>query len=325
MKNNFKIGFFGKLPNYADFIKYNASNDEVLDFDEWIQQGLIIAEERLQSEWSEAYKLMPMYCFLFPSEDSKNLLIGNLHSSFDLSGRKYPFMVSLNIENFDVTENNIYHLPLIYKEFLDKSELFIHNAFDINIFENLTLQFDQIDYNLDNSRDSIIQRYDEFLLSTNYEEFWNQIGSSSENSSKYLLFKNLNDILSPFRNQDISNLSLGLRFPLSNGDKHYFETAFWIHTSMQICNKFNFVPFVFWSTQVPYCVLYFKKPSASDFTSLIKPEMDWDTICVLDREGNRENLLDNIPNEYKSIFQIPNLTLSGFLQELKTIDTGEPA
>lgn len=321
MNTELKKGFFGKLPHYPDFIKYNASSNEVIDFDEWIQQGLMIAKERLQNDWSDAYRSAPIYCFLFPSDDKQNILMGVMRSSNDLSGRKYPFIALQKIILAELPEHSAYHLPIIYNEFLDKSETFVKNANDIDRLEYLTTQFDQMAFLAENEVDSLINQYDKFLLNTTQEEFYHQIGIDFDNSTRYLILKNLNDILLPFRDQNVSGFSLGLRFPLSNGNKYHFETAFWMHTSMQICNNFNLPPFVFWTAQKPSCVLFFKKPSASEYTILIKPDKSWESIYVMNSDGDREDLIDDFPPEYKSILQIPDLPLSDFLQELKTIHT----
>ncbi len=319
METTLRKGFFGKLPHYADFIKYNASNNAVINFDEWIQQGLMIAEERLHNGWSEAYRAAPIYCFLFPSDDKQNILMGVMRSSTDLSGRKYPFIALQKITLAELPVHSAYHLPIIYNEFLDRSEIFIKIAADIDKFEYLTAQFDQMAFSAECEVDSLIDQYDQFLLHTTQEEFWHHMGTAFDDTARYLLLKNLNDILLPFRDQNISGCSLGLRFPLSNGNKYHFETAFWIHTSMQICNNFDILPFVFWTAQIPSCILFFKKPSVSDYMALIKPDLSWDSIYVMNRDGNREDLIDDFPPEYKSILQIADLPLSDFLQELKTI------
>ena len=38
--NFITTGYFGKLPKFADFIKHNASGDEILLIDNWIQEGI---------------------------------------------------------------------------------------------------------------------------------------------------------------------------------------------------------------------------------------------------------------------------------------------
>jgi type VI secretion system ImpM family protein len=325
MDTQLKKGFFGKLPHYPDFIKYNASSNEVIDFDEWIQQGLTVAKERLQNEWSDAYRSAPIYCFLFPSDDQQNILMGVMRSSNDLSGRKYPFIALLKITLTELPAHSAYHLPIIYHDFLNKSEIFVKIADGIDKLEYLSDQFDHMDLSAENEVESLIDQYDQFLLHTTQEEFWYQIGTTFDDSTRYLVLKNLNDILLPFRDQNIEGFALGLRFPLSNGNKYHFETAFWIHTSMQICNNFKLTPFVFWTAQVPSCVLFFKKPSASEYTSLIKPDISWDSIYVMNSDGNREDLIDNFADKYKSLLQIPDLPLSDFLQELKTIQVEKQA
>ena len=41
----FEVGCFGKLPIYADFIRYNASGPEIQEMDQWFQEGIHSAKD----------------------------------------------------------------------------------------------------------------------------------------------------------------------------------------------------------------------------------------------------------------------------------------
>jgi len=52
---NVSTGFFGKLPGFTDFIKYNAAGKEILSIDNWLQEGLALVKLKYKNDWKNYY------------------------------------------------------------------------------------------------------------------------------------------------------------------------------------------------------------------------------------------------------------------------------
>lgn len=83
------IGYFGKLPGNADFISYRATSEDLQAFDECLQVGIrrLMEEER----WEMHFDGIPRCSFLFRASPQR-WLVGEMASSRDASGRRYPLM-----------------------------------------------------------------------------------------------------------------------------------------------------------------------------------------------------------------------------------------
>jgi len=70
-KNSEEIvsGYFGKLPEFNDFIKFNAGSSEILYIDNWLQEGIAQAKAKFKAEWKVNYDSLPPTGFScqFPS------------------------------------------------------------------------------------------------------------------------------------------------------------------------------------------------------------------------------------------------------------------
>ena len=91
-----RIGYFGKLPSRADFIKA-ADNPALASLlDEWLAEvmNLVSAEPR----WKLNYDAMRPLHFAFVGTRSRRAIAGHLAASCDSSRRRYPFLSMSAIE-----------------------------------------------------------------------------------------------------------------------------------------------------------------------------------------------------------------------------------
>lgn len=95
-----KIGFFGKLPGYGDFIQRNVSPDVINAWDNWVLQAIESAHGDLQHEWQSVYFQSPIWRFLISSSVlGDNTVTGIMMPSVDKAGRSYPFTVFCQTES----------------------------------------------------------------------------------------------------------------------------------------------------------------------------------------------------------------------------------
>ena len=76
--------FFGKLPAYGDFVRHNASKNEVIAFDQWLQQGIQSSKNLMNINWNSVFDNSPAFHFHFYLNPQQSL-IGIWHPSMDSS------------------------------------------------------------------------------------------------------------------------------------------------------------------------------------------------------------------------------------------------
>ncbi|WP_448213884.1 type VI secretion system-associated protein TagF [Colwellia sp. MEBiC06753] len=102
-----KVGFFGKLPGYGDFIQRNVSQEFIHFWDKWLIQSIESSRGQLAEEWQYHFFHTPIWCFsLDKGIASNHVITGLLMASVDKSGRCYPFTVVCESE----TELNLLSL-----------------------------------------------------------------------------------------------------------------------------------------------------------------------------------------------------------------------
>ena len=131
-----KIGFFGKLPGYGDFVQRNVSPEFIQYWDNWILQSLSTSNEQLGDLWRSKYFNGPIWRFVLgQSEASVTPVAGLLMPSVDKAGRCYPFTVICQAE----TSVN----PFVCARKIDKLHLAAED-FLISLLENERPDLDDI-------------------------------------------------------------------------------------------------------------------------------------------------------------------------------------
>lgn len=89
-----KIGFFGKLPSYGDFIQRNVSPALIKAMDLWIIQSIQAARGQLKQHWQQQYFTSPIWRFVISDGLlSEHAITGIMMPSVDKSGRCYPLVL----------------------------------------------------------------------------------------------------------------------------------------------------------------------------------------------------------------------------------------
>lgn len=95
-----KIGYFGKLPGYGDFINRNVSPALIKYWDNWILQSIDCSRGQLREHWKLKYFNSPIWRFVV-SEGvySDSSISGIMMPSVDKAGRCFPFIVVCQAES----------------------------------------------------------------------------------------------------------------------------------------------------------------------------------------------------------------------------------
>lgn len=131
-----KIGFFGKLPGYGDFVQRNVCPQLTQYWDNWVLQSLSTSNEQLGDLWRAKYFNGPIWRFVLGQNiASATPVAGLLMPSVDKAGRCYPFTVICQAES---AVN-----PFIFARKIDQSHL-SGEDFLISLLENERPDLDDI-------------------------------------------------------------------------------------------------------------------------------------------------------------------------------------
>jgi type VI secretion system ImpM family protein len=320
-QSSLRAGYFGKLPMFGDFIRLNAAGPEITALDQWIQEGLLAAKSRLASAWDGAYQQAPAYRFLFYPENAEHLLAGVLQKSQDKSGRKFPFIVSIKMRLAQYRNEELAATPALLNSFYENAEALLRR---LNSGQNVPETLAQTgSLCLNSSPPHETKWLENRLAAATAEEFWTALLGRFDDPLKFLIFKNLSEILLPWRDKTPRRLSLGLRFPLGvAGPMMPLSASFWLQMSLRLLRSPRLMSNYFWTAAAEdrpsYFFLFFRRPSAGAFASLLQPDLQNDHLCALEIEG-LEKLADaanNLPAAWPALLENPKLSLQEFLQSL---------
>src|SRR5206468_387936 len=92
-------GFFGRLPEFSDFLSRPLPRGFLDPWDAWLQQGVVSSRERLGVSWLDTYLTSPIWRFLLaPSVCGPLAWTGVLMPSVDRVGRHFPLTLSADLQ-----------------------------------------------------------------------------------------------------------------------------------------------------------------------------------------------------------------------------------
>jgi len=223
----FSSGYFGKLPEFNDFIKYNAGSPEILFIDNWLQEGLAQAKIKFKTEWKGKYfNLQPTEFFLsVPS--SEKVTAGMLYAGNDKSNREFPFII------FSILPGNIFNkfylIPAALQQMLSVLDDLLRKEEDVSSLNNALKNYRIVLP----PEDSLNQNFNEYLLNTKVNQFLIRTGLS------HCIF-NLHEIT--YSDSSLVSISLG------SDENHFnFDAGFLIYLLNEKMNLSFRHSSVFWN------------------------------------------------------------------------------
>ncbi len=143
-------GYFGKLPEFNDFIKFNSASPEITFIDNWLQEGLSYTKLKYKSEWKTKYETLPPTNFFIPVPSSEKFATGMIYASKDKSNRDFPFIIfsvipAKQVDEFHLLPNALDHVIKTLDCNLRKEEdlLSLNNTlktYSLNLIEGNSLK-----------------------------------------------------------------------------------------------------------------------------------------------------------------------------------------
>ena len=231
----FSFGYFGKLPGFPDFIKYNAGRSEVSVFDKWLQEGIYYSKQKLRTDWNSFYRNSKAQHFIFPFTGSENFIAGILFPSRDKSGRDFPFMLFAYLNKIILNHYPFYILPLILQEMFEHLEQLYLESNSLESLNPLDEKINQFKSELNSEQ--IMREYENYLSNTLHENFWERTLGDFNDERKFFIINNLHTVKSS---------AAGLKYNfISDENNKTLDFCFFLHLISKC--KTKFLPAVFWS------------------------------------------------------------------------------
>lgn len=293
-------GYFGKLPKFADFVKYNASGDEILLIDNWIQEGIRSAILKYKNNWKNYYNNTSPIYFIFPFTGTDKITIGIICPSNDKSGRNFPFLIFGNMKQDLIKDLQVHLLPLILNGYFESiTEVYNNNYFSEDL-SKMKLQTNNLSDSTISAK-SAENIYDNYLSDTSVERLFEKTLINSVDNNMHTV----NDL---FKNRiEIIEHSPAVKFNFdTRTDYKLLNTCFHIQLLLKIFNRSNFFPAVFWNTiheELISLSLFFQKPTPLNFMDLIYTDDQSRNDITLEKtkEENRTKDLSSIFKENLTI------------------------
>lgn len=285
-----QIFYFGKLPGFGDFVRYNAGGGEVRLFEQWIQEGLYFAQKQFAQDWSSLYPDSPTYCFVFPPAEGSLCLVGGLKASRDRSGRSYPIVLALKMYKDMFRDTSSSFIPLSFQRFFERTLHTLEAFPEVSDLRSLAEEAHGLEPYVPSDLESAALEFADFAGGSRLGDLWQTTLGGENDPRRFLLIKNLSEILLPMRGRNPEQMALGLRFPLgATIDRRQSLLAFWTRLSLRMLGDPDLLPTCYWSagrhSGSGYLYLFLRPPLARSFSQLVRPDSENDNLCKLEEEG----------------------------------------
>jgi type VI secretion system ImpM family protein len=301
------VGYFGKLPAFNDFVKFNAGGEELLVLDKWLQDGLVSAKIKLKSEWVNYYKNSEQFFFFYPFTGTNRALAGILIPGLDKSGREFPFLIFFYLNKDQLINVPYYLIPMILIDILKEFEFAITDISSVTDLSIINERLNKISYNINNlnNRQDFYQNY---ISNTSQAAFWDRVMEGSDDSEKLLFLDSL--YISIISSKEKAE---PIKIPFISDKDHYInDLSFFLHLGLTFQKIPYFLPAIFWTvSENKNHLLYFfsNKPLPSNYADLI---YKYDEQNIYLNNTERQNTNSNV-NSFKSILN-KDITLKEFLK-----------
>lgn len=220
------LGFYGKLPEYPDFIKSTNFSGSLLEFKAWFDASFDHMTRQLGEDFKEVYSELPRFGMIVRPPESKRPVVCLSSPSHDLSGRNSPFNLLAEVPS-PMYMKQLSLIPEAYWLFFQIADKCLSDSkmhFEFGRQQNTMWALGE---GLPGSTTESQMRCSSFLKSMTLSAFSGSLGpvTDAETGTISKVFI----ALALTRETYSESFQAVFRFPLSgNIDHHPLEMAFWI-------------------------------------------------------------------------------------------------
>lgn len=313
---------YGKIPAHGDFVRHNVSGTAVRALDEWLREGLYLAKSGLGRSFDDAYDAAPSYRFLFAPKSGEPKIVGAMRPSRDRSRRTFPFLIAAEADVDSLNGREPAHIPVRFAAFLEEADRRTGDIVTGGIgHREVGSWLEQS--GLATAREESTAAYDRFLSETMFASWCERQWGFFGDSRKYLLFRNLLELLGPLSGVVPQGFTLGVRFPLGAKTAPEADVAFWMELCRNLVRLPIETPVCFWTAAAPggrrgFLLLFFRMPPARALSELLQDGSTGDYVCNLEdmNDAGAAEAALAIPSRIGALLESEDISLREFLDAL---------
>jgi len=316
-----KIGCYGKLPFYKEYISFGLEGVEPRAFKELVDKGEV---QRGLTRREADINRLPKYFFLFHPSGARNILIGTLFPSSD-GLRPFPMAPFCSIPRKRILK--FYHmLPIYFEEVWNSFDAFISQDFvDIRDFYEKARQ---IELHVNRTFHDIEGYLRIRLEQTPVHALCPRAGPVPEEWPDWGLrvFKNLRICAQTEQGRKKGDISLAFSIPVwGNREHRFFLVCFWLTLIRAVLRGIKGTPSVLFSDgeglgSLHRVFILYRPIQPLDFVAMMEPEKENDFISNLASDWGQitrsailsSSLVDTLKSPKSSLQDILNSLRSGF-------------
>lgn len=315
-----QVAVFGKTPRMGDFLRVGSGGPAGEALEQWIEQGLALAEAKRGAAWPGLYAGGATYAFLFRpprASNVKDVLVGVIKPSSDAVGRRFPLVVyAPAIPRPSVPWPHI--LPIALGDFLDAAATLLFEADVVAGIADMQAALRRVPPPHLAGADQSAHEYDAWASSTLLSHAWSVVYGGTQAMSAPRAVHTISEAVAPFRGEDSPATKLGLRVPLGPGG--IAAAAFWLDTVRRLARSPNEVRTCFWcfDGSTGSALVQLGDTPASSLAELWAPDPNSEYLCDLSLPASVDvgRFLTRLPPPLAEALQAPQALVRDFLDRL---------
>jgi len=314
------VAVFGKTPRMGDFLRVGNGGPAGEALEQWVEQGLGMAETRRGSYWPSQYTAGAPYAFIFRpprASTAKDTLVGVIKPSVDSVGRRFPLVVyATALPRASVPWPHI--LPIALGDFFDAAATMLMEADTVTGIADMQAALTRVipprlaDANLS------AQEYDAWASGTLLAHAWSVVYGDAQGMSVARAVHTIAEAVAPFRGEEGPSTKLGLRLPLGQGG--IAAAAFWLDQVRRLARTPAEVRSCFWcfDGESGCALVQLGDTPASTLAELWAPDPSSEYLCDLSVPTSVDvgRFLGRLPPHVAEALQSPNTRVRDYLDRL---------
>ncbi len=314
------VAVFGKTPRMGDFLRVGAGGPAGEALEQWVEQGLGMAEARRGRYWPSLYGAGATYAFIFRpprTSTTKETLVGVIKPSVDSVGRRFPLVVyATALPRPTVPWPHV--LPIALGDFFDAAATLLMEADTVTGIADMQAALTRVIPPRLADADRSAREYEAWAASTLLTHAWSVVYGEEQAMSVPRAVHTISEAVAPFRGEEAPATKLGLRLPLGQGG--IAAAAFWLDQVRRLARTPAEVRSCFWcfDGESGCALVQLGDTPSSTLAELWAPDANSEYLCDLSVPTSVDvgRFLTRLPPHVAEALQAPNALVRDYLDRL---------
>lgn len=310
-----QIGCYGKLPATGDFIRYNATTDDIASFDRWLGAGIQFARQSMGATFDTAYQ-PAVGLFIYRGEckgeePPTRGIVGAWAASGDNAGRLFPMAVYGSFDYGQLVATGP-AVPIALWPLLTSAYELVTTGRQLPVDAFLD-RVSRIALPSLEDPEAASAGYRGWLAMQTMKALWETAFGTEAN--RFWVMQNILASVEPFRGQELPRTGLGLRLPLGAGDA--YAAAVWMDVTLRLAGWGRTLLNAFWTPQQTV-LIHLGPPHVASFREMIYPTGAADHVADLCQAPtvDEQTIRRRLGPQFDALVSRTDLTLAMFLDAL---------